>query len=120
MVRCIDHPTMLKDGFGWGTMCSVSAAQMTKADFTGAPALTSETEQWKGLASDWFEPKWDDKASSKQTVSEKNPQDYAMPVLDQFHPQAINHAAFELDRTDTQHLFELFSYPIKGPTVHVS
>jgi hypothetical protein len=71
MVRCIDHPTMLKDGFGWGAMCSVSAAQMTKADFTGAPALTSETEQWKGLASDWFEPKWDDKASSKQTVSGK-------------------------------------------------
>ena len=70
-MRCIDHPTMLKDGFGWGAMCSVSAAQMTKADFTGAPALTSETEQWKGLTSDWFEPKWDDKASSKQTVSEK-------------------------------------------------
>ena len=40
MMRCIDHPTMLKDGSGWGAMTGVSAAQLALAGFTGAPADT--------------------------------------------------------------------------------
>ena len=43
MMRCMDHPTMVKDGSGWGAMCGVSAARMAKAGFTGAPALTLQT-----------------------------------------------------------------------------
>lgn len=40
MMRCIDHPTMLKDGSGWGAMSGVSAAFLAQDGFTGAPALT--------------------------------------------------------------------------------
>tara|TARA_B100000780_G_scaffold73281_1_gene49137 strand:- start:1905 stop:3239 length:1335 start_codon:yes stop_codon:yes gene_type:complete len=54
MMRCIDHPTMVKDGSGWGAMCGVSAARMAKAGFTGAPALTLQTEDWTDLGQDWL------------------------------------------------------------------
>jgi len=50
MMRCIDHPTMLKDGSGWGAMTGVSAAMMAAAGFTGAPALTVEAP---GVAATW-------------------------------------------------------------------
>ncbi|MDN3525711.1 MmgE/PrpD family protein [Halomonas sabkhae] len=40
MMRCIDHPTMLKDGSGWGAMTGISAALLARDGFTGAPALT--------------------------------------------------------------------------------
>ena len=39
MMRCIDHPTMVKDGSGWGAMTGVSAALLASDGFTGAPAL---------------------------------------------------------------------------------
>lgn len=39
MMRCIDHPTMVKDGSGWGAMAGVSAALLAADGFTGAPAL---------------------------------------------------------------------------------
>jgi 2-methylcitrate dehydratase PrpD len=57
MMRCIDHPTMLKDGSGWGAMVGVSAAFLAKAGFTGAPALTVEEpaveKLWSDLGSRW-------------------------------------------------------------------
>ncbi|NNC80332.1 MAG: MmgE/PrpD family protein, partial [Acidimicrobiales bacterium] len=40
MMRVIDHPTMLKDGSGWGAMAGVSAAYLAADGFTGAPAVT--------------------------------------------------------------------------------
>ncbi|MEQ8400723.1 MAG: MmgE/PrpD family protein [Roseitalea porphyridii] len=40
MMRCIDHPTMVKDGSGWGAMAGVSALMLARSGFTGAPALT--------------------------------------------------------------------------------
>ncbi len=42
MMRVIDHPTMLKDGSGWGAMAGVSAAYLAEDGFTGAPAITVE------------------------------------------------------------------------------
>ena len=54
MMRCIDYPTMVKDGSGWGAMCGVSAARMAKAGFTGAPTLTLKTANWLDLGSDWL------------------------------------------------------------------
>ncbi|MEM7440700.1 MAG: MmgE/PrpD family protein [Pseudomonadota bacterium] len=45
MMRCIDHPTMLKDGSGYGSMAGVTAAYLAQAGFTGAPAITAEGEQ---------------------------------------------------------------------------
>lgn len=57
MMRCIDHPTMLKDGSGWGAMAGISAALLAKANFTGAPALTVESDEvyeiWQDLGSSW-------------------------------------------------------------------
>ena len=40
MMRCIDHPTMLRDGVGWGAPSGVTAAYLAKEGFAGAPALT--------------------------------------------------------------------------------
>jgi len=57
MMRCIDHPTMLKDGSGVGAMTGVSAAYLAKAGFTGAPAVLMDnpelTELWSDLGSNW-------------------------------------------------------------------
>ena len=57
MMRCIDHPTMLKDGSGWGAMAGISAALLAQADFTGAPALTVESDEvneiWQDLGCSW-------------------------------------------------------------------
>ncbi len=52
MMRCIDHPTMLKDGSGWGAMTGVSGAYLAASGFTGAPALTVEEDDVRGI--------WDD------------------------------------------------------------
>ena len=56
MMRCIDHPTMLKDGSGWGAMAGVSAALLARAGFTGAPALTLERPHplWDDLGDRWL------------------------------------------------------------------
>jgi 2-methylcitrate dehydratase PrpD len=58
MMRCIDHPTMLKDGSGWGGMTGVLAAQFAAEGFSGAPAITVEDESiaplWASLGSDWW------------------------------------------------------------------
>ncbi len=57
MMRCIDHPTMLKDGSGWGAMTGVSAALLANAGFTGAPAVTVEAPEsaatWADLGTRW-------------------------------------------------------------------
>jgi 2-methylcitrate dehydratase PrpD len=57
MMRCIDHPTMLKDGSGWGAMTGVSAAHLALAGFTGAPAVTVEGDEvaplWSDLGERW-------------------------------------------------------------------
>ncbi|CAB1059362.1 MmgE/PrpD [Olavius sp. associated proteobacterium Delta 1] len=57
MMRCIDHPTMLKDGSGWGAMTGISAALLAQAEFTGAPALIVESDEvsrtWQDLGSAW-------------------------------------------------------------------
>jgi len=58
MMRCVDHPTMLKDGSGWGSMAGVLAGQLAAAGFTGAPALTVEGDDvasvWASLGQVWL------------------------------------------------------------------
>jgi len=57
MMRCIDFPTMLKDGSGWGSMAGVSAALFAQRGFTGAPALTVEAREaalWEDLGERWM------------------------------------------------------------------
>lgn len=57
MMRTIDHPTMVKDGSGWGAMAGVSAAFLARDGFTGAPAITVEypqhAELWGDLGERW-------------------------------------------------------------------
>lgn len=58
MMRCIDHPTMLRDGVGWGAPTGVVAASLAVEGFTGAPALTCEGPEagpfWQGLGTRWL------------------------------------------------------------------
>ncbi len=58
MMRCIDHPTMVKDGSGWGSMAGVSAAYLAQSGFTGAPAITIEAPEqahfWNDLGESWL------------------------------------------------------------------
>lgn len=58
MMRCIDHPTMLRDGVGWGAPSGVTAAYLAKEGFTGAPALTCESDEaahfWSKLGDRWL------------------------------------------------------------------
>ena len=58
MMRCIDFPTMLRDGVGWGAPSGVTGAYLAKEGFTGAPALTCEGEAaapyWADLGRRWL------------------------------------------------------------------
>ncbi len=58
MMRCIDYPTMLKDGSGWGAMAGVSAGLLAQRGFTGAPAATVEeavvADVWSDLGQTWL------------------------------------------------------------------
>jgi len=58
MMRCIDHPTMLKDGSGWGAMAGVSAAYLAQSGFTGAPAISmeapGEAKHFSDLKQTWY------------------------------------------------------------------
>ena len=57
MMRCIDFPTMLRDGVGWGAPSGVMAAYMAELGFTGAPAITAEgaaaAPWWRDLGEAW-------------------------------------------------------------------
>ena len=58
MMRCIDHPTMVKDGSGWGSMAGVSAVLLAQQGFTGAPAITVEAPEvssyWSDIGERWL------------------------------------------------------------------
>ncbi len=58
MMRCIDFPTMLRDGVGWGAPTGVTAAYLAREGFTGAPALTCEGKDaepyWNDLGDTWL------------------------------------------------------------------
>ena len=58
MMRCIDHPTMLKDGATWGGFTGISAALLARMGHTGAPAITMEAPEvehlWADLGSRWY------------------------------------------------------------------
>ena len=57
MMRAIDHPSMVKDGSGWGALAGTSAALLAADGFTGAPALTVESADaapyWESLGRVW-------------------------------------------------------------------
>src|SRR5207253_1827995 len=57
ILRCVEQPTMVKDGAGWGAMAGVSAALLAGRGFTGRPAATVEggacAPFWESLRSEW-------------------------------------------------------------------
>ncbi|NOZ42283.1 MAG: MmgE/PrpD family protein, partial [Alphaproteobacteria bacterium] len=75
MMRCIDYPTMLRDGVGWGAPSGVSAAYMAQLGFTGAPAITTE--------GDAAEPYWNDLGERWEVI---NTHYKAYPVCRWAHP----------------------------------
>ena len=50
-MRCIDHPSMVKDGSGWGAMAGISAAYLAKSNFTGSPAILVEDKNLSNINS---------------------------------------------------------------------
>ncbi len=57
MMRCIEHPTMIKDSSGWGAHTGVASALLAAGGFTGAPAelLTSSSGSlWQDLGANWL------------------------------------------------------------------
>ena len=57
MMRCIDFPTMVKDGATMGGFVGVLSALLAQEGFTGAPAITLESEEaapfWADLGQSW-------------------------------------------------------------------
>ena len=57
MLRVCAQPSMLKDGSGWGAHAGVTAALLAAQGFTGAPAVTTETDDmahvWSDLGTRW-------------------------------------------------------------------
>ncbi|MEM7194308.1 MAG: MmgE/PrpD family protein [Pseudomonadota bacterium] len=57
MMRCIDHPTMVKDSSSWGALVGISAADLAEDGFTGAPAITcisgENIDFWRDLGQRW-------------------------------------------------------------------
>lgn len=57
MMRCIDHPSMVKDSSSWGALTGVSAVDLAEDGFTGAPAAICEesgvAEFWADLGQRW-------------------------------------------------------------------
>lgn len=57
MMRCIDHPSMVKDSTSWGAMTGISATDLAESGFTGAPAITCEAADvrpfWSDLGRCW-------------------------------------------------------------------
>ncbi|MEO1107148.1 MAG: MmgE/PrpD family protein [Pseudomonadota bacterium] len=57
MMREIANPTMLHDGSGWGALVGLSAAVLAERGFTGAPAITIESDEaashWSDLGTFW-------------------------------------------------------------------
>lgn len=43
-MRSVDHPSMLKDGIGWGAMVGLASAELATCGFTGIPSLFDTTD----------------------------------------------------------------------------
>ena len=96
MMRCIDHPTMVKDGSGWGAMVGATAAVLAGKGFTGAPAITIEHEDasawWGDLGTRW--------RLSEQYIKAYPVCRWAQPAMEAAAALRRDHA-FELDAIDS-------------------
>lgn len=133
MMRCIDHPTMLKDGSGWGAMAGVSAVLLAKNGFTGAPAITIEADDvrgyWQDLGDTWlieeqyFKPfpvcRWAQPAVVASLALQKEHQfaasDVAQLTIGSFH-ESVRLATREPQ--DTEQAQYSMPYPVAAALVH--
>jgi 2-methylcitrate dehydratase PrpD len=133
MMRCIDYPTMLKDGSGWGAMAGVSAATLAEAGFTGAPAVTVEAPEtaaiWADLGARWriseqfFKPyavcRWVQPAIAGALALQH---DHALAVTDIKRIQVITfHQATRLASrrpTTTEEAQYSLPFPVAAAVVH--
>ncbi|WP_299355632.1 MmgE/PrpD family protein [uncultured Shimia sp.] len=92
MMRCIDFPTNVRDGVGWGAPSGVTGAYLAREGFTGAPALTCE-----GPGS---EPFWDDLGQGWRLVDHTHYKAY--PCCRWAHP-AVDGVAHLMQAHDLQH-----------------
>ena len=53
MMRCIDQPTMVRDGVGWDAPTDITAGFLAKNGFTSAPAVTCKGQHWDRLQNTW-------------------------------------------------------------------
>jgi 2-methylcitrate dehydratase PrpD len=57
MLRACSHPSMVKDGSGWGAHVGITSAWLASEGFTGAPAVTVESDEqrplWVDLGTRW-------------------------------------------------------------------
>ena len=53
MMRCIEHPTMVRDGVGWDAPTEITAGFLAKNGFTSAPAVTCKGPYWDRLQNTW-------------------------------------------------------------------
>lgn len=133
MMRCIDSPTMVKDGSGWGAMTGLSAAFLARDGFTGAPALVVEkdgvADLWSDLGSRWrimemyFKPypvcRWAQPAvRAALEIREHCPFD-----VDAVHSIEIHtfHEATRLSHpapTDTEQAQYSLTFPVAAALVH--
>jgi 2-methylcitrate dehydratase PrpD len=108
MMRCIDHPTMLRDGVGWGAPSGVMAAYMAKLGFTGAPAITAEGEA--------AEPWWRDLGQAWRVVEDTSYKPYpvcrwAHPAIDAAHGLMRDN---NLSSTDVERVrIQTFHYAVR-------
>ncbi|NGO54857.1 MmgE/PrpD family protein [Allomesorhizobium camelthorni] len=108
MMRCIDYPTMLRDGVGWGAPSGVMAAYMAELGFTGAPAVTAE-----GNAA---EPWWRDLGQAWRIVEDTHYKPYpvcrwAHPSIDAAHDLMRDN---KLSSTDVERVrIQTFHYAVR-------
>jgi 2-methylcitrate dehydratase PrpD len=98
MMRCIGHPTMVKDGSGWGALAGVSAAYLAADGFTGAPAVTVEADDLKAV--------WDD-LGERWRITEQYFKPYpvcrwAQPAVEAARQLMVSHGLAGTDIADVE------------------
>lgn len=133
MLRCIDYPTMVKDGSGWGSMSGVTAAMMAQAGFSGAPAITVEAadvaEIWADLGDKWlimdqyFKPYAVCRWAQPATVGALDLQERYLPAVEAIEAVHIYtfHEAVRLDSRrprNTEEAQYSLPFPVATALVH--
>lgn len=106
MMRCVDHPTMVRDGAGSGALAGLGAAFLAQDGFTGAPALVVEGDEvkdvWSDLGERWrildlyFKPhavcRWAQPAI-EAALAVRRAHDFSLDAIETLEIETFSHAA---------------------------